>query len=97
MQHINVRVLVVDGVSQLFDFGCLVVVDFLLFLILGAVMVASECSYTRNANQSHDRVVDCAEFHDKNICCSDALRLVSPFITLPAALSHRENSSAAPA
>nr|WP_274715314.1 hypothetical protein [Xenorhabdus bovienii] len=42
MQHINVRVLVVEGVGELLDFGCLTPISLFLFLILSAVVVASE-------------------------------------------------------
>ncbi|MGJ0626023.1 hypothetical protein [Xenorhabdus bovienii] len=57
MQHINVRVLVVDSVSQLLDFGCLAPISLFLFLILSAVMVASECGYACGNKQNNDRVV----------------------------------------
>nr|WP_275322964.1 hypothetical protein [Xenorhabdus bovienii] len=42
MQHIDMSILMVDKIVELFDFGCFFTVNPLLFLILGAVVVASE-------------------------------------------------------
>ncbi|PHM45588.1 hypothetical protein Xekk_04552 [Xenorhabdus sp. KK7.4] len=84
MQHVNVRVLIVNSVGQLLDFSELVAIDTELFLISRAI----EVSRTGGNNQRNNHAVGKIELHNKNIWRSDALRLVRPFITLPAALFH---------